>query len=78
MPRGEFFRNVIRGACRGMGIAATGVRERDLFRSAAEKLDFPAATIKRNIEDLRHSAGRPWTADQKNAAVAGFLVLGHK
>jgi hypothetical protein len=75
---GEFFRNAIREACRGIGIEFTGVRERDLFKLAAEKLDFPAARIKRNIEELRHSAGSPWTADQKNAAVAGFLVLGHK
>lgn len=75
---GEFFRNAIREACRGMGIAVTGVRERDLFGTAAEKLDFPAARIKRKIEELRRSAGSPWTADQKNAALAGFLFLGNK
>jgi len=75
---GEFFRNAIREACRGMGIAVTGVRERDLFSSAAEKLDFAAARIKRKMEELRHSAGSPWTADQKNAAVAGFLALMHQ
>jgi hypothetical protein len=73
---GEFFRNAIREACRGMGIAVTGVRERDLFGSAAEKLNFPAARIKSKMEELRHSTGSPWTADQKNAAVAAFLALG--
>jgi len=39
-----------------MGIAVTGVRERDLFSSAAEKLDFAAARIKRKMEELRRSA----------------------
>ena len=72
---GEFFRNAIRETCRGMGIAVAGVRERDLFSSAAEKLDIPAGRIKRKMEELRHSVGSPWTADQKNAAVAGFLAL---
>jgi len=73
---GEFFRNAIREACREIGIAVTGVSERDLFNLAAEKLGFPAARIKRKIDELRRSAGSPWTADQKNAAVAAFLALG--
>jgi hypothetical protein len=75
---GEFFRNAIREACRGIGIAVTAVRERDLLTSASEKLDFPAAKIKRKMEELRYSAGSPWTADQKKAAVAGLLALGYQ
>ena len=72
---GEFFRNAIREACREMGIAVTGVRERELLDVAAKKLGFTAGRIKRQMESLRHSAGSPWTADQKNAALAGFLAL---
>jgi len=72
---GEFFRNAVREACRGIGIAVSGVRERDLFNLAAKKLDFPATRIRRKIEELRRTAGSPWTSDQKNAAVAGFLAL---
>ena len=72
---GEFFRNAVREACREMGIAVMGIRERNLFNLAAEKLGFPAERIKRKMEELRRTAGSPWTANQKNAAVAGFLAL---
>lgn len=72
---GEFFRNAIREACGKMGINVTGVREWELFFLAAENLGFSAARIKRQMEDLRRSAGRPWTSDQKNATVAGYLAL---
>jgi hypothetical protein len=73
---GEFFRNAIREACRKTGISVTGVRERELFFLAGEILGSSAAKIKRHMDDLRRSAGPPWTADQKNAAVAGYLALG--
>jgi len=73
---GEFFRDAVREACREMGIAVTGVREREVFDLAAQKFRFSAAKIKRQMEDLRRSAGRPWTADQKNASLAAFLALG--
>jgi hypothetical protein len=72
---GEFFRNVIREACAEMGIEVTGVRERELFEVAGEKLGIPPARIKRQMDEMRRSLGSPWTADQKNAAVAGLLAL---
>jgi hypothetical protein len=72
---GEFFRNAIREACRETRIAVMGVRERELFDLAAEKFNFPATRIKRQMDNLRRSAGTPWTADQKYASVAAFLAL---
>lgn len=72
---GEFFRNAVCEACLEMGIAVFGVRESDLLHLAEEKLSLPATKIKGQIEGLRRRVGSPWTADQKNAAVAGLLAL---
>lgn len=63
---GEFFRQVIRQGCASLGIAVTGVRERDLDQDV--ELLF-------EIANLGKIVGPPWTQDQKTAALAAMMVL---
>ena len=63
---GEFFRQVIRQACAGLGIAVRGIRERELSGSPELRLE---------IANLGKVVGPPWTQDQKTAALAATMVL---
>jgi hypothetical protein len=63
---GEFFRAVFRSAFADLGIPVTGIRERDLGA---------ATPLHDAISGMGRSLGPPWTADQKNAALAACLVL---
>ncbi len=72
---GEFFRNVFANACADMGIPVTRIRERQLVESAVSALAVPAAKIAKRLTDIGREIGPPWTQDQKNAALAGWLML---
>jgi hypothetical protein len=72
---GEFFRNAIRSACERLGIRLRGYRERDLMGHANSAFGNAAEGIHRDIADLGHACGPPWTSDQKTAALAACLVL---
>jgi hypothetical protein len=72
---GEFFRNVFERACTEIGIPVSKIRERELFDIAAGELHTPAARLKSKIANLGRELGPPWTQDQKNAALVGWLLL---
>lgn len=72
---GEFFRGALRQACEQLGIPVFGVRERELFDRATAEVGIPLPKLKRQLANLGRSLGPPWTQDQKNAALAGWLAL---
>ena len=72
---GEFFREAFRGALGECGVPVIGVRERELQVQAESRLGPAAAKLQEKIAAMGRSLGPPWTADQKNAALAAFLVL---
>jgi hypothetical protein len=53
----------------------TGYRERDLEQHAREVFRAQASGLIQTVASLGKSAGSPWTADQKNAALAAMPVL---
>jgi hypothetical protein len=63
---GEFFRQAFWKACDHLEIPVTGIRERDLDGQTE---------FRDRIAALGKSVGPPWTADQKIASLAAWLVL---
>jgi hypothetical protein len=72
---GEFFRNVFARACAEIGVPVSKIRERELFDIAAGELHIPAARLKSKLVILGRELGPPWTQDQKNAALAAWLLF---
>jgi hypothetical protein len=67
---GEFFRKIFREAFEQLKIRVTGFHECELD-------EFGNATpgIVQRISDLRKLIGSPWTADEKSAALAAWMLL---
>jgi hypothetical protein len=75
---GQFFRNVFARACAEIGVPVSKIRERELFDIASRELRIPAARLKSKLANLGRELGPPWTQDQKNAALVGWLLLAGK
>ncbi len=75
---GIFFRRVFQDACERLGWRVTGVREKELDEQAKLVLGKDAARAKKKIASMGKIVGAPWTADQKMAALAAWMVIGGK
>jgi hypothetical protein len=75
---GELFRGAISKACAILKIAASRVRERDLETQAKSVFGRSAAAAVKQIAKMGKSIGPPWTADQKAATLAAWIVLHDK
>ena len=75
---GEFFREAFSEACEGLGLAVTGLRERDLDECVLTTFGKAAAQMQRQISTLGRFLGPPWTKDQKTAALAALVVLANQ
>jgi hypothetical protein len=73
---GEFFRDIFSRACGQLDLSVTRIRERDLDQSLGAAFGKSATRLQRQVSDLGHSLGAPWTVDQKTAALAALVVLG--
>ncbi len=72
---GEFFRNALVEASEHCGLAVVGVKERELFEQAAQRLHLPEGEIERRIQEMGKPLGAPWTQDQKYAALVAWMAL---
>lgn len=72
---GEFYREVFSKACDHLGIAVTGLRERDLDAQMQATFGDSANQLSQEVSDAGRLLGPPWTADQKMAAMAALMVL---
>lgn len=72
---GEFFRDVVRKACKRLKIPVTAIRERDLDDRAKTVWGKAASGMQNRISKLGRSIGPPWTTDHKAAALAAAIVL---
>jgi hypothetical protein len=73
---GEFFRKAFVDACDHLKIPVTRIRDRDLLDRAAKELRIAPAKTKNQLATTGRGLGPPWTQDQKNAALAAWLLLG--
>jgi hypothetical protein len=72
---GELFRDSLRAACGLCDLPVEGVREKELFATASKVLAIQPAVLKRRLAGLGKALGPPWSADEKFAALAGWLTL---
>lgn len=72
---GELFRSALAYASEQCGLPVLGVRERDLHDRCATDLHIEPGELGRRISEMGRRLGPPWTQDQKQAALIGWLVL---
>lgn len=72
---GELFRDALARAGADSGVPITRVREKELLPRVTAELRISADELKLAIRELGRSLGPPWRADEKYAALAGWLAL---
>lgn len=72
---GNHFREALAAACAAEKLPCTRIRQRDLPGAAARALQRAPAVLAATVARLGREAGPPWTADQKGAALAAWLLL---
>lgn len=72
---GVHFRDALAAAAGALGWTLSKIRERDVEARAAEESGVPPERLRSRIAALGKELGPPWTADQKLAALAGWLAL---
>ena len=72
---GEFYRNALVEAGKHCGLPVAGVKEREAYQQAGEKLNVAAGELEKRIAAMGRGIGPPWTQDQKYAALVGWLAL---
>ena len=72
---GDHFRNALAVAAEKCGMSVLRVPARSLEAEATRALGRPAEVVREVIRSLGRDLGPPWTADQKAAALLGWLVL---
>jgi hypothetical protein len=75
---GEFFREVVWGACQALDIPVRGFRERDLDECATAAFGKAAPKTLQQIANGGRLLGPPWTTDQKTASLAALLILANQ
>jgi len=71
---GKLFRTVLADALRASGVRSRIFIERNVYAEAMIVLKRPEAEIKRALTELGRQVGRPWSADEKLAALAAWLT----
>ena len=72
---GVLFRKVLEIAADRNGLAKRAFIEKGLAELLASELKCTAASLKSRLMQLGRSAGPPWRADQRIAAMAAWLTL---
>jgi hypothetical protein len=72
---GRLFWRVLQLAADGLGIACLSVVEREMPAKAEAALGRPAEELRRIAAELGKPLGRPWGAEEKSAALAGWMAL---
>ena len=74
---GVLFRKVLNVAAEASGLKWRLIPDKDFERLTKSELGAKAARTKRQISELGRTVPAPWRADEKQAAVAAWLML-HK
>ena len=72
---GVLFRDALARAAETCDLPLLALREKDLAEAAERALATPRARLAKTIAELGKSAGPPWGADQKQAALAAWVGL---
>ncbi len=72
---GQLFPQALANAAKALRIPAVTLIESEVFTSAAAKLGKSPDAIKLAVTELGRSVGKPWSAEEKAAAAAGWITL---
>ena len=72
---GELYRRVFADASAAIGASPTRVPADALARSIAATLGVTPARVAARLAEMGKASGRPWAADQKQAALAAWFAL---
>jgi hypothetical protein len=72
---GALFREVLEAAARERGLPCRAHLEGSVLSDASVALGHPEETLRGTLAELGRVAGRPWRADEKNAAAAAWVAL---
>ena len=72
---GALFQTAVARGCTECGLKITTVREKELLDRAAEACGTEPVRFRKSLDELRKTAGPPWSVDQKTAAAAALLAL---
>ena len=61
---------------RAVAVAPVRVAEKELAGRVAAAAGLKPAAVDARLAEMGKASGRPWTADQKQAALAAWLALG--
>ena len=75
---GKLFHDVLELAAEGAHVPCATHLQRELAAEAARALRRAPAEIVAQIKSFGESVGRPWRADEKEAALAGWLALAER
>ena len=73
---GQLYRQVFATASEACRIPAAMVPAKELAARAARAIELSAAELTARIAAMGKASGKPWAADQKEAALAALVVLG--
>jgi len=72
---GRLFPHALAAAAQAMRIPAVTIVESEVFASAAAKLGKTPAAIKLAVTEMGRVVGKPWSAEEKTAAAAAWIML---
>ena len=72
---GRLFRELLEDGAKACELSSRVFVERDLYVEAEKALGRPAEELRLAVTALGASVGRPWRAEEKTAALAGWLTL---
>jgi hypothetical protein len=72
---GQLFPQALAAAAKTIRIPAIAMVESEVFGSAASKLGKTPDAIKMAVAELGRDIGKPWSAEEKAAAAAAWIVL---
>ena len=72
---GVLFRHVLELGAKANGVKCRAFSDRDFDKAATAGVSKDYAKIKQRLENLRHSVSPPWRTDEKQAAMAAWMVL---
>ena len=74
---GELFRDVLVAGARACELQLTTLPDKSALDEASKRLGLTRARLEARLTALGKSAGPPWGKDQKEAAAAALVALGH-
>jgi hypothetical protein len=75
---GRLFREILEAGAAACGLPCFVLVERDAYEEASKALHRKADSLQRAVAELGRTVPGPWRAEEKTAALAGWLALARR